>query len=101
MESYGFLHGAYVNSDLATLVVRGISDLLDDKTTGNDRDWQVPAANNAAAFAFAVLQNLTPTGPPRPESPRFAQTNQPTAGGTVNAYQGTGDQIIQSRTEKP
>lgn len=101
MESYGFLHGAYVNSDLATLVVRGISDLLDDKTPGNDRDWQEPAANNAAAFAFAVLEKLTPTGPPPRESARFTQTNQPETGGTVNAYQGTGDQIIQNRTVKP
>jgi nucleoside phosphorylase len=103
MESYGFLHGAYVNSDLATLVVRGISDLLDDKTADNDRDWQVPAANNAAAFAFAVLEKLMLDDPPPPDRPsgggdRFTQTNQPGAGGTVYAYQGTGDQIIQNRT---
>jgi nucleoside phosphorylase len=101
MESYGFLHGAYVNSGLSTLVVRGISDLLDDKTADNDRDWQAQAANNAAAFAFALLQKLTPAGSPGPESSRFTQTNEPAGGGTVNAYQGTGHQIIQNRTVKP
>jgi nucleoside phosphorylase len=101
MESYGFLHGAYVNSDLATLVVRGISDLLDDKTAHNDRDWQVPAANNAAAFAFAVLERMTLDRPPPHDQPpvgsRYTQTNQPGAGGTVYAHQGAGDQIIQNR----
>jgi nucleoside phosphorylase len=101
MESYGFLHGAYVNSGLATLVVRGISDLLDDKTAGNDRDRQVPAANNAAAFAFAVLERMTLDRPAPHDQPpagsHYTQINQPGAGGTVYAHQGAGDQIIQNR----
>jgi nucleoside phosphorylase len=101
MESYGFLHGAYVNGDLATLVVRGISDLLDDKTADNDRDWQVAAANNAAAFTFAVLEKMTLDRPPPHDQPpvggHYTQTNQPRAGGTVYAHQGAGDQIIQNR----
>jgi nucleoside phosphorylase len=101
MESYGFLHGAYVNRDLATLVVRGISDLLDDKTADNDRAWQALAASNAAAFTFALLARLTLDRPPPHEQPqvgsRYTQTNQPGSGGTVYAHQGTGDQIIENR----
>jgi nucleoside phosphorylase len=94
MESHGFLRGAYVNEGVSALVVRGISDLLSDKTAANDRRWQVAAARHAAAFAFEVLEAGQPDATPRrvPGS-RFVQENSPT-GGTVYANQGTGNQII-------
>ncbi len=98
MESYGFLRGAYVNDAVASLVVRGISDLLSDKTAANDGQWQVPAARNAAAFAFEVLGSLDGTGAATAASvekspaPRWMQVNRP-AGGTVYANQG-GNQTV-------
>ncbi|WP_280240279.1 5'-methylthioadenosine/S-adenosylhomocysteine nucleosidase [Nocardia abscessus] len=55
MEGYGFLHGAYVNPDVAALVVRGVSDLLSGKTESADEHWQPAAARHAAAFAFELL----------------------------------------------
>ncbi|MFD0522899.1 5'-methylthioadenosine/S-adenosylhomocysteine nucleosidase family protein [Paractinoplanes durhamensis] len=99
MESYGFLRGAYVNEGVATLVVRGISDLLSDKTEANDRQWQAVAAQNAAAFAFEVLANSHGNDKPatistdRPPADRWTQHNAPAGGGTVYANQG-GDQTI-------
>ncbi len=95
MESYGFLRGAYMNDGVATLVVRGISDLLSDKTAPNDERWQVVAARHAAAFAFEVLASTDPAdaasaGIRRP--PRRSKNNQP-VGGTVYANQG-GNQTI-------
>ena len=95
MESYGFLRGAYVNDGVATLVVRGISDLLTDKTAANDERWQVVAARHAAAFAFEVLASadVAAAGSAgRPPAATWIQNNQP-VGGTVYANQG-GNQTI-------
>ncbi|MCZ7375271.1 5'-methylthioadenosine/S-adenosylhomocysteine nucleosidase family protein [Micromonospora sp. WMMC250] len=108
MESHGFLRGAYVNEGVSALVVRGISDLLSDKTAGNDARWQIPAARNAAAFAFEVLDaGIEPdqTGlvgaDSHPAANSFVQKNSP-AGGTVYANQGIGNQIIypEARSEE-
>jgi nucleoside phosphorylase len=99
MESYGFLHGAYLNEGLATLVVRGISDLLSDKTAANDRTWQVPAARHAAAFAFEVLSTLDiaiahGSGGERSDAgDQLLQVNNASDGGSVFANQG-GTQMI-------
>jgi nucleoside phosphorylase len=96
MESYGFLCGAYLNGDPAALVVRGISDLLGDKTADNDQEWQVPAARNAAAFAFEVLDTVPAAdlGPATALGPAAVQRSHATGGGVVYANQGSGDQII-------
>jgi hypothetical protein len=61
MEAHGFLYSAYVNN-IDALVVRGISDLLTDKTETADRHWQPVASSHAAAFAFELLDLLPPAG---------------------------------------
>ncbi len=58
MEGYGFLHGAYLNQHLAALVIRGISDLLNDKTNADRSGSQKRASRNASAFCFEVLAKL-------------------------------------------
>lgn len=58
MESYGFLHGAYLHQHLAALVVRGISDLLDGKANADRSGSQERASKNASAFCFEVLAKL-------------------------------------------
>lgn len=96
MESYGFLRGVYVNEGVAALVVRGISDLLSDKTAANDEQWQVIAARNAAAFAFEVLATTEAAAVipvERPANATWVQNNYPAAGGTVYVNQG-GNQTI-------
>ncbi|WDZ90096.1 5'-methylthioadenosine/S-adenosylhomocysteine nucleosidase [Nocardiopsis sp. HUAS JQ3] len=55
MEGYGFLHGAYLSFGTHALVIRGISDMLSDKTPGSDDFWQPVAAAHAAAFACEFL----------------------------------------------
>lgn len=59
MEGHGFLSVAHANSGLEALVVRGISDLIDDKTrTEEEEHSQELAARHASAFAFEILAKL-------------------------------------------
>lgn len=54
MEGRGLLETAYHNKSDA-LVVRGISDLIDEKAAADGAGSQALAARNAAAFAFQLL----------------------------------------------
>lgn len=62
MEGHGFLLGVRMNHPTQGIVIRGISDLVDDKDEANDENWQPIAANNAAAFTFEIIAKSTPTG---------------------------------------
>jgi nucleoside phosphorylase len=54
-EGYGFLKATSGHREIESLVVRGISDLLDNKNRKNENNRQRSAAENASAFAFEVL----------------------------------------------
>jgi nucleoside phosphorylase len=58
MEGGGFLRATYANRDVASLVVRGISDLLADKEATDAAGWQPIAAANAAAFTFELVAHI-------------------------------------------
>jgi len=58
MEGIGFLE-AVRRCSAHGIVIRGISDKL-AKDSQHDKQWQPVAAQNAAAFAFAMLDKLTP-----------------------------------------
>ncbi|HEV7483031.1 MAG TPA: 5'-methylthioadenosine/S-adenosylhomocysteine nucleosidase [Solirubrobacterales bacterium] len=58
MEGAGFLEAAHANRSVRALVVRGISDLLDDKETSDREGWQRRAADHAARFAFHMLSKI-------------------------------------------
>ena len=66
LESGGFLQGAWVNSGLPSLIVRGVSDLLADKDAAHDEVWQPVAAANATAFAVELLDRVGCAGLPPP-----------------------------------
>jgi nucleoside phosphorylase len=68
MESHGVYETAH-RYDIPVLAVRGLSDLLGDKTPETDREIQPPAVANAAAFAIALLRqadegDFPPGSPP-------------------------------------
>jgi nucleoside phosphorylase len=58
MEGHGFLRGVRMNPPVQGIVVRGLSDSLEDKTADADRTWQPRAARHAAAFTFQILAKL-------------------------------------------
>jgi nucleoside phosphorylase len=58
IEGYGFLRALEGNEQARGLVIRGISDLLDDKREADAGGSQEMAAAHAAAFAFQVLSKL-------------------------------------------
>jgi nucleoside phosphorylase len=58
MEGFGFLLAMHKNPEIDVLIIRGISDLIFDKTTEQDKKWQPIAARNASAFAFEMLAKL-------------------------------------------
>jgi nucleoside phosphorylase len=60
MEGLGFLEAAHINQEVAAIVIRGISDMVDDKQTTDANGYQPIAARHASAFAFEMLANLNP-----------------------------------------
>ena len=64
MESLGLYEAAH-RDNFPALTVRGISDCVGDKQPGSDGEWQPKAAEHAAAFAFALLQDAEPEDFPR------------------------------------
>ena len=63
MEGYGFLQAAFAYPNIQTLVIRGISDLIEDKNAndpveGGEEARQKRASQHASAFAFEVLAKL-------------------------------------------
>lgn len=62
MEDAGFMEAAH-RSRTPAIVVRAISDLLDDKAERDAQGYQEVAATHASAFAFALLASgLPPLG---------------------------------------
>lgn len=55
MEGSGFYTACHANGDIQFLIIRGISDLLKNKSATDAQGYQQIAARNASAFAFEVL----------------------------------------------
>jgi len=61
MEGYGFMRSAQANHSVEALIIRGISDLVYNKTEADAHKFQEIASAHASAFAFEVLAKLAGT----------------------------------------
>ncbi|MGM3305143.1 5'-methylthioadenosine/S-adenosylhomocysteine nucleosidase family protein [Anabaena sp. WFMT] len=55
MEGGGFLKAAHANQQVSAIVVRGISDLINNKTEVDKEGYQEIASYHASAFALHIL----------------------------------------------
>jgi nucleoside phosphorylase len=62
MEGFGMLTAVHASANVQSLVIRGISDLIEGKSQADAGGSQERAADNAAAFAFEVLESIAEIG---------------------------------------
>jgi tetratricopeptide (TPR) repeat protein/nucleoside phosphorylase len=72
MEGCGFLEAAHANPRVEALIVRGISDLIDNKSESDVAGYQEIAARHASCFAFEVLARVHPDLFDTPRTVRWA-----------------------------
>ena len=69
MEGRGCLAAARANADVSVMIVRGISDLVKNKTVSDEAGWQETASRNASAFAFEMISKIEKDGTKLPVNP--------------------------------
>ena len=78
MEGFGFLEATRANQQVCAMIIRGISDLIDNKANVDKTGYQEIAARHASAFAFEMLAQLEP----KHEAVPKASTSKPASGMT-------------------
>lgn len=83
-EGHGFLEAARRSQGVSVIVIRGISDLLDNKEQADKGGSQELAACHACEFAFEMLANLHGAGSSGTEAATPKETVGQYQGGKIN-----------------
>jgi len=82
MEGSGFVKAIYSNSlNIEAAIIRGISDLLDNKNEIDSTGFQEIAVQNASSFAFYLIKKMTLNN----EIPKFSKVETSEYSITLNA----------------
>ena len=76
MEGKGFLDATFQHQEISTLIIRGISDLIDKKEESDAHGNQPIAAHHACAFAFYLLSQLYYSSIVKKASPEPSQSQE-------------------------
>ncbi|MDB5330283.1 MAG: hypothetical protein JWP03_1434 [Phycisphaerales bacterium] len=60
IEGAGFMSAAHQFNTVPSIVIRSISDELNDKSKTDKEGWQLIAASNVAAFVFELINSVPP-----------------------------------------
>jgi nucleoside phosphorylase len=74
MEGHGHMLAVHLNAPVDGIVIRGISDLIEGKSSGGDTKWQPIAAQHAAALAFEIIARLDAPAPEKTGQERGSVT---------------------------
>lgn len=99
MEGFGFLDAVRANQQVSALVIRGISDLIYNKTDADTKGYQEIAARHASAFTFEILakfegKSKQATKPKPPQSEKMVQYNSDDTQGYQTTVQPGGTAYI-------
>src|SRR5258708_9961442 len=93
MEGYGFLEAVHAYPHIDALIIRGISDLIDDKFGSDAKRYQEVAARHASAFAFEILAKLDFVIPPSPQESEAMPTSGRLESDAANAHQNIAQEV--------
>lgn len=94
MEGSGFLRATHASHSVEALIIRGISDLIDNKQEADAQNFQKIASEHASAFTFEVLSKLTLTET-RAEAGRNASVKPPPSSKYNTTFNGPIGNVIQ------
>jgi nucleoside phosphorylase len=99
MEGYGFLEALHAYPHIDALVIRGISDRIDDKAEADAMRYQEIAARHAAAFAFHILTKMDTIIPPAPQERKTEPVPEKLESEIANAPQDVSQAVGESQSQ--
>jgi hypothetical protein len=102
MEGHGFLAALHSYPEVQSLIIRGISDLIEGKVQADASGSQELAARHAAAFAFEILALWEEFLPPHQQDPSDRlQSTQTTSEGAPKEVAPVEQSILQEHQAAP